>query len=354
MTTTTDAAESLRLPAEWEPTAAVLVAWPHQATDWAYMLPEVERCYMELIQAISRHAAVVVIAPDTARPREVLQGITGPHPVIFFDVPTNDTWTRDYGVITALAPDGTPVLCDFAFNAWGGKFAFDKDNAATAAMVSAGLLRGIYAPQPGFVLEGGSIESDGQGTLMVTEECLLTPTRNPGLTREDIDSVLTRTLGARKVVWLKGGGLIGDDTDGHVDTLARLAPGGVILYATPAVGVDDPEQSRLLESLDRSVREATDADSRPFSLLGVPLPEPIFDPGDGSRLPATYLNYLVVNDAVLLPAYGQPLPDRLAEQLIRVAFPHHTIERVDCRPLIRQHGSLHCATMQLLPKSLPL
>lgn len=354
MTTTSTEPAARRFPAEWEPVGAVMVAWPHAGTDWAYMLDEVQQCYSELIAAITRHAAAIVVAPDTSEPRRRLEGLTGPHLVIYFDVPTDDTWTRDYGVLTAEAAGGSAVLCDFGFNAWGGKFAFDRDNAVTKAMADAGLLCGAYDDCRDFILEGGSIESDGRGTAMVTEECLLTPTRNPGCSRADIERRLACNLGIRKVLWLKGGGIIGDDTDGHVDTLARLAPGNVIIYATPAPGADDAEQVALLDILARSVEGLTDADGRPFSLIGMPLPQPIYDPADGSRLPATYLNYLVVNDAVLLPSYGQPMGDLLAEQIIRVAYPDHTVERVDCRALVRQHGSLHCATMQIPPNALPI
>lgn len=344
----------VRFPAEWEQQGAVLLAWPHPDTDWTYMLPEVERCYIGLTAAVTRHAPAIVIAPDTARARTALEGLTGPHPVIYFDVPTDDTWTRDYGVLVTEDSHGNPVLNDFGFNAWGGKFPSDNDNAVTSRMAAAGLLRGRYNDMRGFILEGGSLESDGNGTLMVTEECLLTPTRNSGMSRDDIDAVLARTLGARKVLWLRGGGLIGDDTDGHVDTLARLAPGNVILYATPALDEDAPRQNILLDTLSRSLQGITDADGRPYSLIGIPLPSPVRDPDDGSRLPATYLNYLVLNDAVLMPTYGQPRPDLLAEQIIRVAYPRHTIEKVDCRALVRQHGSLHCATMQIPSNALPI
>lgn len=336
-----------RLPAEWEPAGAVLIAWPHPATDWAYMLDQVEECYIALARAIARHAALIVVAPDTSRPRRLLAGIAGDHPVIYFDCPTNDTWTRDYGVITTVDSRGATILNDFGFNAWGGKFDWQLDNAVTRRMVDASLLRGRYADRLGFILEGGSIESDGRGTLMVTEECLLTPTRNGDLTRGDIDQTLRIALGARKVLWVRGGGIIGDDTDGHIDTLARLAPDNIIYYATPAPGADDPAQTALLDTLHDSLQGLTDADGRPYSLVGIPLPQPMTDPDDGSRLPATYLNYLVLNDAVLLPTYGQPMADHLAAQLIRVAYPDHVIEPVDCRALVRQHGSLHCATMQI-------
>ena len=353
MTKTSDTAPSVRFPAEWESAGAVLLAWPHAATDWAYMLPEVERCYHGLVQAITRHAAAIVIAPDTTRAREILSDIRSDFPVFYFDVPTDDTWTRDYGVITTVRPSGQPVLNDFGFNAWGGKFPHEHDNAVTRAMYAAGLIRGEYADRNSFILEGGSIESDGRGTLMVTSDCLLTPTRNPGLGKAEIEAELARALGARKVIWATGA-IIGDDTDGHIDTLARLAPGNIIFYATPAYGADDPEQTRALRRLEESLTGCTDAEGNPFSMIGIPLPATVSDPEDGSRLPATYLNYLVINDAVLMPSYGQPMADRLASQIIRIAFPDHTVETVDCRALIRQHGSLHCATMQLPQSVLPI
>ncbi len=346
--------EPVRLPAEWEPQGGVLISWPHEATDWAYMLDSVEACYVELAAAIARHAPLVVVAPDTERPRRLLRDVDARYPIVYFDCPTNDTWIRDYGVIVTLDADGRPVLNDFGFNAWGGKFPAELDDDVTRRMAEAGLLRGRYEDRRAFILEGGSIESDGRGTLMVTSDCLLTPTRNHGMSRDDIDAVLAGSLGARKVLWLDAGGIIGDDTDGHVDTLARLAPGGVILYATPAFGVDDPGQAALLERLRASLEGVTDADGEPYSLVGVPLPEPMYDPDDGSRLPATYLNYLVINDAVLLPTYGQAKPDILASQIVRVAYPGHTVETVDCSALVRQHGSLHCATMQVPASALPL
>ena len=343
----------MRLPAEWEPQGGVLISWPHAATDWAYMLDSVEACYVELAAAISRHAPLVVTAPDTSRPCRLLADIDAPNPILYFDCPTNDTWIRDYGVIVTLDAGGEPVLNDFGFNAWGGKFDYALDDAVTSRMVDAGLLRGRYVDCRDFILEGGSIESDGRGTLLVTTDCLLTSTRNPQMSRADIEARLATTLGARKVLWATGG-IVGDDTDGHVDTLARLAPGNVILYATPVHGIDDPEQTAMLGRLHDSLRGLTDADGAPYSLVGVPLPAPMYDPDDGSRLPATYLNYLVLNDAVLVPTYGQPMPDMLATQIIQSVFPHHTIEPVDCSALVRQHGSLHCATMQVPAPALPL
>lgn len=336
----------LRLPAEWEPHGAVIVAWPHEGTDWNYMLDEAQACYDKLIHAIARHATAIVIAPDTSALKRRFDDIPAGR-IRFFDVPTNDTWTRDYAVITTIDADGMPNLCDFGFNAWGGKFESALDNAVTRHMVDAGLLRGYYLDLNNFILEGGSIESDGKGTILTTTSCLLTPTRNAVLSVADIEQRLSDTLGARKVLWLNEGAIIGDDTDGHIDTIARLAPDDTILYCGPGWGTDDAEQSSLNAGVAVCLRQFTTADGRPFNLIELPMPDPVYDPEDVHRLPATYANFLILNDAILLPTYGQPLNDERAEWAIRVAFPDHIIERVDCRALIRQHGSLHCATMQV-------
>ncbi len=345
---------TLRLPAEWEPQGAVLVAWPHPDTDWDYMLPQVEECYVHLVRAIARHATPIVIAPDTGRARSLLAGIDAD--ILFFDVPTDDTWTRDYGVIVTRNAAGEPILTDFGFNAWGGKFAHDRDNAVTRAMLSAGLLRGTYTDALGFILEGGSIESDGHGTLMVTDSCLLTPTRNPSLTKADIERRLADLLGARHILWVTDGGIVGDDTDGHIDTIARLAPDDTIVFVgQPAAGRDpDPQQAAWLDALRESVMSLRTPSGQPYNLFELPIPDPIYDEDDGSRLPATYANYLIINGAILMPTYGQPRNDELAARIIALAYPGYTVEKVDCRALIRQHGSLHCATMQIPSDVLPI
>ena len=344
---------AVRWPAEWEPQGAVMVAWPHPGTDWAYMLADIEECYVRMVEAIARHAAVIVVAPDTSRARQMLSGVPGD--ILYFDTPTNDTWTRDYGPIVTRDADEKPVITDFGFNAWGGKFEAAADNGVTARMVAAGLLRGKYSDENAFILEGGSIESDGRGTVMTTPDCLLTPTRNPGMDRADIERKLASTLGARHILWVEGGGIVGDDTDGHIDTLARLCPDDTIMFVGhPTSGRDtDPQQAEMLDNLRSSVMNLRTPEGMPYNLLELPLPDPIYDE-DGERLPATYANYLVINDAVLLPSYGQPQNDLLAERIVRVAYPHHIIERVDSRPLICQHGSLHCATMQLPKDVLPI
>ena len=341
-----------RLPAEWEKQGAVIVAWPHKNTDWAYMLEQAQQCYINIIEAITRHAIAIVIAPDTKEVRSRLQHIDTDK-ILYLDVPTTDTWVRDYGVLTARDEDDNPVLCDFGFNAWGGKFESALDNGVNRFMYDAGLIKGKYEDHNDFILEGGSIESDGNGTILTTTSCLLTPTRNHRLNKSDIEKTLEQTLGARKVLWLDCDGMIGDDTDGHIDTIARLAPDNCILFNRGNSNDDDP-QSQMLAGIENQLRAMTDADGRPFNLIELPLPEAIMDEDDGHRLPATYANFLIINDAVIMPVYGQPLNDERAEMTLKVVFPDHVIEKVDCTALIRQHGSLHCATMQVPADILPI
>lgn len=337
--------KTLRLPAEWEKQGAIMISWPHRGTDWAYMLPQVEECYDAIVRAIVRHAVVVIIAPDTTTIRSRFTDIC-PGRIIYFDTPTNDTWIRDYGVITVRDSDSKPVLCDFGFNAWGGKFESSLDNGVTRRMVDAGVLRGSYRDFNNFILEGGSIESDGSGTILTTSSCLLTTTRN-GLNQTEIERKLHETLGADNILWLDRGDIIGDDTDGHIDTIARLAPYDTILYCGPGWGVEPDEQTHALQGVAQCLATFTTPEGKPYNLVELPLPNAVYDPEDGHRLPATYANFLIINDAVLLPTYGQPLNDERAAMALRVAFPDHIIEPVDCMALIRQHGSLHCATMQI-------
>lgn len=336
-----------RLPAEWEDQQAVLIAWPHRLTDWNYMLGEVTECYVEIARAIARFVPLIIVTPEPDEVLHLLDNVPQER-IRLLQCDTNDTWMRDYGPITTVCTDGSLLVNDFKFNAWGLKFAANLDNLVTRRLHDAGLLPGRYANRLSFVLEGGSIESDGRGLLLTTSECLLSPNRNGGLCRDEIEQQLCDCLGARKVLWLDHGALIGDDTDSHIDTLARLAPHDTIIYVSTTP--DDPQYEEL-ETMRDQLQQFTTLDGRPFNLIGLPLPQPIYDPDDpGQRLPATYANYLVTGNAVIMPSYGQPQPDLLASQILRIAYPGHEVIAVDCRALIRQHGSLHCATMQI-PKT---
>jgi agmatine deiminase len=331
-----------RLPAEWEPQDGVLLAWPHAGSDWAPVLDQVEPVFAAIIAAISRFERVVVVAPDPEQVRNCLAAAAANQEQIsVVQVATNDTWARDFGPIT-VEEHGRPLLLDFGFNGWGLKFAACLDNQITGHLAASGL---FAAPRQvvGLILEGGSIESDGAGTILTTAECLLNPNRNPHLGKEQIEQSLADLCGAEQVLWLHNGYLAGDDTDSHIDTLARLCPADTICYVTCTDPTD--EHFPALQSMAAELAAFRTRTGKPFHLIPLPWPGAIVD-DHGERLPATYANYLVINHAVLVPTYADPA-DAAALAAIGMAFPDREIIGIDCRPLILQHGSLHCVTMQL-------
>jgi len=315
-----------RLPAEWEPQSGIQLTWPHAQTDWAPMLDEVIATYQEMAREIRKREPLLVVNP-----------------------PSNDTWARDHGFITlvphdaALTPQRPPLLLDFCFNGWGEKFPADIDNALNRRIYKEGKVNGTYVDHLDFVLEGGSIESDGKGTVFTTSCCLLAPHRNQPLTKAEIEERLKEYLHAERVLWIDHGYLEGDDTDGHIDTLVRIAPDDTLLYVKCQQVTDD--ESASLSLMESDLLAFRTLDGRPYRLLPLPMPRPIYDE-EGQKLPATYANFLVVNGAVLCPTYGQPDLDAEALRIIGEAFPGRDIVGIDCRSLIKQHGSLHCCTMQ--------
>lgn len=340
----------LRLPAEWEATDAVLMAWPHSGTDWAYMLDDVRRCYADIIAAVAARAKVILVGPEEPA-AEYLPKDDRRLNIIYINIPTNDTWTRDYGPITIVNADGTLSANDFKFNGWGLKFAADRDNLVTSQLLATGIFDCKRINRLGFVLEGGAIESDGKGTLITTRHCMMSPNRNGDMSQPDIEAYLKNALGLDRVLWLEHGALEGDDTDGHIDTLARLAPPGDVIFYTGCSDTTDSHYDELA-LMRRDLEKLRTADGKPYHLIELPLPDAVFDPDDGHRLPATYANFLIVNGAVILPVYGQPMKDLMARMALQAAMPDYGIVPVDCSALIRQHGSLHCATMQLPSGSL--
>ncbi len=336
-------------PAEWFPQSGVQLTWPHAGTDWAPLLAEVDDCYVHIaLEILVRNELLLIVTPEPERIKALLhERIPSrllPH-VRYFECTTNDTWARDHGFLTLMTEAG-PRLLDFRFNGWGGKFPAELDNEINHHVkAQTALLHGDYESHLDFVFEGGSIESDGRGTLMTTSECLLSPNRNPQLNRLEIEERLLRYFHAERVLWLDHGYLAGDDTDSHIDTLARFCPNGVIAY----VQCTDPadEHYEALQAMEEQLHSfLPPGGGQEGGLLPLPLPSPIYDPEDGHRLPATYANFLIINGAVLMPTYGQPENDELARRQLQKAFPKHDIVPIDCRVLIRQHGSLHCSTMQ--------
>lgn len=333
-----------RLPAEWEPQAAVLVAWPHADTDWAERLADVEATYVALLGALTRHGRAIVCVADTglraqAERKLAAAGVDASR-VHFIEIAYDDTWLRDTGPITVVDANGF-VLNDFRFTGWGGKFEASRDDALVEGLVERALFIATARRRTiDFALEGGAIESDGAGTVLTTWKCL--HLRHPDRTRAEIDAVFADTLGARRVLWLEHGHLEGDDTDAHVDTLARLAPDDTIVYQA----CDDANDGHHAElaRMATEIAALRTADGRPYRTVALPWPRPILD--GGRRLAASYANYLVTNRAVLVPAYGDAA-DAEAARLIGEAHPGRVVEPVPCRALIWQNGSLHCVTMQL-------
>jgi agmatine deiminase len=340
---------TLSLPAEWEPQDAVLLAWPHEGSDWLPCIEVVEPVFINLVREIIRFEKVILVAPDIEDVRRKLSSAQiGLDKVSLYQIPTNDTWSRDFGPITVLE-DGRPKLLDFTFNGWGLKFPADLDNQVTRRLHQANAFGDTPMMTCGLTLEGGSIESDGRGTLLTTSECLLNANRNPHLTREQIEESLSRLFGCQKILWLENGYLAGDDTDSHIDTLARLCPNNTILYV--CCDDENDEHYPALQAMAAELQAFRTIDGQPYRLIPLPWPQARYDE-EGYRLPATYANYLVINQAVLVPTYNDP-QDAHALSAIGQAFPDRAIIGVHCLPLILQHGSLHCVTMQLPKGILP-
>lgn len=336
-------ATDLRLPAEWEPQSAVLLAWPHAETDWGTRLDQVEETYIALVAAITRFEPVVICVADDdlqayARARLSSARIDMER-VGFVQAEYDDTWLRDSGPITLSGPQGFRLL-DFRFTGWGGKFDASRDDRLVEALEAAGTFVASRREPVDFALEGGAIDTDGAGTLLTTWQCL--HERHPGLDRNALSARLAGWLRQDRVLWLDRGYLEGDDTDAHVDTLARFASTDSIVFQ----GCDHPSDSHYAELQAMAVELAAlrTADGQPYRLFELPWAQPIMD--EGRRLAASYANFLIVNGAVLMPAYGDPADDTAAAVLEK-AFPEHEIVAVPCRPLIWQNGSLHCITMQL-------
>lgn len=333
------------LPAEWHEQGAVQLTWPHLDTDWRPILEDVCRCYTEMAKAIIARVHLIIVTPEPAHVRlELQEALTARElsRIAFCKAPTNDTWARDHGFITLLAPDG-PRLLDFRFNGWGEKFPAELDNGINRRMMEQGILKGHYEDHLDFVLEGGSIESDGKGTILTTSKCLLAPHRNQPLTKAQIEARLLETLHAERILWLDYGYLAGDDTDSHIDTLARLCPDDTIAYVK-CLDENDEHHAELAK-MEVQLKEFLTLKGEPYRLIPLPMAKAAYDE-DGTRLPATYANFFVTNGAVLMPTYGNPDTDLEAKEQLQKAFPNYDIIGIDCQPLITQHGSLHCCTMQ--------
>ena len=336
------------LPAEWYTQSCVQLTWPHEDTDWRDYLDDITETFVQIAKAVAHYEPLVIAAKYPERVREVLAESLNDDEmarVSIYESDNNDTWARDHAFITLVPTTDASAPCrllDFRFNGWGEKFAADKDNRINRTLYDKSVFSGERVDYDDFVLEGGSIESDGRGTVLTTSVCLMAPHRNQPMTQAEVETVLKERLCARKIVWFDYGQLIGDDTDGHIDTIVRVCPDNTLLY----VGCDDENDPQYadLKALENQLQQATDADGRPYRLLKLPMPDALYD--DGDRLPATYANFLIINGAVIVPTYNQEENDARALELVAEAFPGYDIIGIDSQTIVRQHGSIHCLTMQ--------
>lgn len=318
-----------RLPAEWEPHYAIQLTWPHPETDWnstSGMLQEVTECYLQLAREIAQREKLIIVTPQPEEVMNLLEEHLSMEALInisLMECNTDDTWARDHGFITVIE-DNKPVYVDFKFNGWGGKFPAHQDNAISRHLYDSELLPdGEYEDALDFELEGGSIESDGCGTILTTTQCNLNSNRRAQYPEEEcqqkVEEVFRHRLGAKRVLWLHHGGLEHDDTDAHIDTLARLCPNDTIVF-----GDGCPE-------IEEELRQFLTPQGKPYRLI---------------KVPPYYANFLILNGAVLLPYYESAEQNEQARQALQQAFPDREIIGIDCRVLLRQNGSLHCCTMQ--------
>lgn len=329
-------------PAEWHEQRAVQLTWPKLDSDWNYIFDEVEKCFINIAAEIAVRQRLWIVCNSQNMvehhfSEELLKNIT------FFEIDSNDTWARDHGGISVFRNE-EPVVYDFCFNGWGMKFLANNDNLINRKLNEQNAFGNVaFENMNFFVLEGGSIESDGAGTLMTTETCLLSGNRNNSLSKNEIETCLKQFFGSEQVLWLRNGYLAGDDTDSHIDTLARFIPGNKITYVQCSDQTD--EHYDALKQMEEELHHCKNAYGKPYELVTLPMTTPVFDKDDRHRLPATYANFLIMNEAVLFPIYNVDT-DEEAIKVMKKAMPDYEIVPVDCSTLIRQHGSLHCVTMQ--------
>lgn len=327
-----------RMPAEWEPQSFLQLTFPHPASDWNYLLDEVSECFVDIIQSASRFQDVLVICDNISRVKKYFNHTEN---IYFFEIESNDTWARDHGGITILE-NGNAIVQDYVFNGWGNKFEAGLDNQLTKEIFKNNILSNCKLTSFDFVFEGGSIESDGKGTILTTSECLLSKNRNAQFSKQEIENILKENLGANRILWLNHGYLAGDDTDSHIDTLARFTDENTIVY----VGCNNPDDEHFeaLNKMKSELDQFLNFEGNPYKLVELPMPDACFD-SEGNRLPATYANFTILNNAVLVPVY-RVQQDETALAKLRECFPKKEIIAVNCRILVEQHGSLHCVTMQ--------
>ena len=332
------------MPAEWEPHRGTWLSWPHKEASWPGKFTPVPAVFARMIGELVAHEEVHINvggADMESDVRDVLARAGVPRDRVFFHhIPTNDAWCRDHGPIFIQRDrDGREqAIVDWGFNAWGGKYPpFDLDDVVPTRI---GAELGLRVFAPGIVMEGGSLDVNGRGTLLTTESCLLNPNRNPRLDRREIERYLEDYLGVRQILWL-GDGIVGDDTDGHVDDLTRFTDPRTVVTVVeddPA----DPNYAPLRDNLER-LRSMRDQDGEPFRIVTLPMPRPLEH--EGQRLPASYANFYIANGVVLLPTYD-PERDETARITLQELFPTRRVVGIDCTDLVWGLGAFHCVSQQ--------
>jgi agmatine/peptidylarginine deiminase len=336
----------IRFPAEWEKQSAVLIAWPHKLGDFRN-LQAVEQSYCFIADTISQHQRLIIVCHDDSHQQHIRDLIGHNDNIDFIQATFNDIWVRDT-VFLSVENNGQPLLLNFTFNGWGEKYPHHDDNALNHKLLPAPPFAGATHLDIDFILEGGSVESDGIDTILTTRQCLLNPNRNKGLSQQDIEQRLLQYFGAKRVLWIDQENLSGDDTDAHIDTLARFCSANTIAY-TSCEDTKDPHYASL-KNMEAQLQALRTQAGAAYQLIPLPMPQPIHDE-DGLRLPANYANFLIINDAVMVPVYDDPM-DTVALERLAGCFPEHKIIATPCRPLVHQYGSLHCMTMQFPEKAL--
>ncbi len=335
---TTPARMGYTMPAEWERHEATWMSWPKNPETFPpEILPEVEKAYAKMVDALADGEVVRLLVDDAEAEEHVRPMLKGARNVEFVRLRTADVWVRDYAPIYVRG--GEVALTKWAFNAWGNKYDDLKPDNESGKEIAKST--GLRIFEPGIVLEGGSVDVNGEGTLLTTEQCLLNPNRNPGLGRGAIEERLRENLGVKRIVWLRSG-IAGDDTDGHVDDIARFVNTDTVLVGWEGNALD-PNHSVLKENL-RVLREADDRDGDILDIVTVRMPDPLVLPE--GRLPASHLNFYIGNSSVLVPTFGSP-SDSDAVGVLKGFFPDRQVVGIDCRALVYGLGSIHCVTQQI-------
>ncbi|MCK5854684.1 MAG: agmatine deiminase family protein [Sulfurovaceae bacterium] len=327
------------LPPEWQKQRAVLMAFPHKNSDWADDLNSALVPFIRIAQAIAYAQPVYIICDNKS---DIADLFCSTQNMSFIEIATNDTWIRDFGYISVVE-NGEIKLLDFTFDGWGGKFEATLDNEVNRVLHKKGYMGITPLEHIPFVLEGGSVESDGEGTLMTTTACLCNPNRNGGLDKDKIEKKLKEHLGAKRVLWLDHGYLAGDDTDSHIDTLARFVSNDTIAYVQ-CLDIKD-EHYMELQKMEKQLKQFKTVKGNSYNLVPLPMASVKFDKKE-NRLPATYANFLITNGALIYPTYSLK-EDKIVHNIFKKLFKDREIIPIECSRLIQEGGSLHCSTMQI-------